>query len=371
SYFAHILLILGFLNWLPYGKHFHIITSLPNVFLQKMEPGGALAALNLEDEKAASFGAGKINDFNWKQRLDLYTCTECGRCTAQCPADATGKPLSPKQLSIDLRNHLYDSAPKFNFSWTLPASGKSRSNGKEVSTDLPILLPNIINPETVWACTTCKACEEACPVFIEYIDKIVDMRRHAVLMEGALAPEAQTTLKNIETNSNPWGIGHSTRADWAKGLGIKTLAEDKNVEYLYFVGCAGSFDERAKKVTKAFVKLLQKAGVSFGILGIEEKCNGDSARRIGNEYLFQMLAKENIATFNKYGVKKILTTCPHCFNTIKNEFPQFGGNFEVWHHTEFLLDLIKTDRLSLRAKRSNPVNAGDCFVADAPRNDIA
>jgi Fe-S oxidoreductase len=354
SYFAHIILILGFLNWLPYGKHFHIITSLPNVFLQKMEPGGALSTLNLEDEKAASFGVGKINEFNWKQYLDLYTCTECGRCTAECPADGTGKPLSPKQLSVDLRNHLYDSAPKFNFSWTLPASGKSHPANQEASNEVPALLPNVINPETVWACTTCKACEEACPVSIEYIDKIVDMRRHAVLMEGSIAPEALATLKNIETNSNPWGIGYASRADWAKGLGIKTLAEDKNVEYLYFIGCAGSFDERAKKVTKAFIKLLQKAGVSFGILGVEEKCNGDSARRLGNEYLFQMLAKENIATFHKYGVKKILTTCPHCYNTIKNEFPQFDGKFEVWHHTEFLLNLINSNKLSFPNVLTHP-----------------
>ncbi len=355
AYFAHLVLILGFLNWLPYGKHFHIITSLPNVFLGKLEPAGAIASLNLEDETATEFGVGKITDFNWKQFLDLYSCTECGRCQDQCPAFATDKPLSPKELTIALRDHLYERAPGLKTSLTIPASGKQTIDQRP---ELPPLIENVIKSDTIWACTTCRACEEACPVMIEYVDKIVDMRRNQVLMQGALSPEAQTALQNIEKNSNPWGIGYSTRGDWAVGLGVKTLAEDKNVEYLYFVGCAGSFDERAKKVSKAFVKLLQKAGVSFGILGAEEKCTGDSARRIGNEYLFQMLAKENIATFGKYGVKKIITTCPHCFNTLKNEYPQFGGKYEVHHHTEFLLKLIKNGDLSVNvAQGFSPANA--------------
>ncbi len=344
AYFTHITLILAFLNWLPYGKHFHVITSLPNVFLQKLEPGGALSPLDLENEKLATFGVEKINEFNWKQFLDLYTCTECGRCTDQCPAYATDKPLSPKQLTIDLRDHLYGKSDAFKESWTIPANGKSLQDKT-----LPELINNVVKPETIWACTTCKACEEACPVFIEYVDKIVDMRRNLVLMKGEVSKEAQTALKNMESNYNPWGIGYASRGDWAKDLNVKTLAEDKNAEYLYFVGCAGSFDERAKKVSRAFVKLLQKANVSFGILGTEEKCTGDSARRLGNEYLFQMLAKDNIQMFKKYGVKKIITTCPHCFNTLKNEYPQFGGNYEVHHHSEFLLELIKSGRLSLRA----------------------
>ena len=355
-YFTHIILILGFLNWLPYGKHFHVITSLPNVFLQKLEPAGAITSINLEDEKATTFGVNKINELSWKQYLDLYTCTECGRCTDQCPANATEKPLSPKQLSIDLRNHLYERAPSFAFSWTIPANGSPSPQGGEGKGERehPNLVDTVIKPDTIWSCTTCKACEEACPVFIEYVDKIVDMRRHQVLMQGALSPEAQTALRNMETNYNPWGIGFSTRGDWANGLNVITLAENKNVEYLYFVGCAGSFDERAKKVSKAFVSLLQKAGVSFGILGAEEKCTGDSARRIGNEYLFQMLAKENIATFEKYGVKKIITTCPHCYNTLKNEYPQFGGNYEVHHHTEFLNELIKSGKLNVAERLSVP-----------------
>lgn len=352
SYFTHIILILGFLNWLPYGKHFHIITSIPNVFLQKMEPAGAITPINLEDESVTTFGANKINEFSWKQYLDFYSCTECGRCQDQCPAFATDKPLSPKEFMVNLRDHLYENAPSFKFSWTLPASGKTPhpipspqgGEGKGEG-ELPSLIDNVIKSDTVWSCTTCRACEEACPVFLEYVDKMIDLRRHMVLMQGAISPEAQTALRNIETNSNPWGIGYSTRGDWAKGLNVKLLSDDNNVEYLYFVGCAGSFDERAKKISTSFVKLLQKAGVSFAILGAEEKCTGDSARRLGNEYLFQMLAKENIETFKKYGVKKIITTCPHCYNTLKNEYPQFGGKYEVYHHTEFLNNLIKLGQL--------------------------
>lgn len=333
NYFIHTAGILAFLNYLPYGKHFHIITSIPNVFLRKTAPAGALSKMNLEDESATTFGVEKIDQFSWKQMLDMYSCTECGRCEDQCPAWATDKPLSPKKYLIALRDHLYKNAGK--------VAGKKD--------DLPAIVPEIVEPDILWSCTTCRACEEACPVFIEYVDKMIDQRRNLVLMQGAMSPEAQTALRNIETNSNPWGIGFSTRGDWAKDLGVKTLSENKDVEYLYFVGCAGSFDERAKKVSRAFVKLLQKAGVSFGILGSEEKCTGDSARRIGNEYLFQMLAKENVGTFNKYGVKKVVTTCPHCYNTIKNEFPQFGGSYEVVHHTELLSQLINEGKLKATA----------------------
>jgi Fe-S oxidoreductase len=330
NYFIHTTGILAFLNFLPYGKHFHIITSVYNVFLYKTQPLGQLSKMNLEDESITTFGVEKINQFSWKQMLDLYSCTECGRCEDQCPAWATDKPLSPKKYLMAIRDHLY------------------KNSGKVIrkKDDLPVIVPEIVAPDILWSCTTCRACEEACPLFIECVDKIVDQRRNLVLMQGAFVPEAQTALRNIEKNSNPWGIGFSRRGDWAKGLGIKTLAEDKNVEYLYFVGCAGSFDERARKVSKAFVKLLQKTGVSFGILGAEEKCTGDSARRIGNEYVFQMLAKDNVETFNKYGVKKIITTCPHCYNTIKNEFPQFGGNYDVIHHTELLANLVKNGKLT-------------------------
>lgn len=336
NYFIHTIGIIMFLNYLPYGKHFHIITAIPNVFLRKLEPVGAIRSVSLEDNTATTFGVEKIGEFNWKQFLDLYSCTECGRCSDQCPATATGKKLNPKELTIALRNHLYQNSSKI-----------LHAKKNEVAQATQLIVPNTVDPQVIWDCTTCRACEEACPVFIEYVDKIVDVRRNLVLMKGEFAPEAQTALRNIENNSNPWGIGFSSRGDWAKDLGIKTLAENKDIEYLYFVGCAGSFDERAKKISKAFAKCLQAAGVSFGILGGEEKCTGDSARRIGNEYLFQVLAKDNISTFDRYGVKKIIATCPHCYNTIKNEFPQFGGNYEVIHHTTLLQQLVGNGRLKL------------------------
>lgn len=337
SYFVHIVGIILFLNYLPYGKHFHILTSLPNVFFRNLKPYGEIVSMNLEDESATTFGIDKIEQFDRKALLDMYTCTECGRCQDQCPAFACDKPLSPKEFTIALRDHLYSKTHVH------PVGVQGGGDGG------PALLGDVVKKEAVWACTTCRACEEACPLLIEYVQKMIDLRRHMVLMQGELSAEAQTALKNIETNSNPWGIGFSERGNWAKGLGIKTMAEDSNAEYLYFVGCAGSFDDRAKKVSKAFAELLQKAGVSFAILGEEEACTGDSARRLGNEYLFQMLAKQNIETFKRYNVKKIITTCPHCYNTIKNEYPQFGGNYEVLHHSELLKDLVKSGRLNLQA----------------------
>ena len=334
NYFIHTGGILVFLNYLPYGKHFHIITAIPNVFLRRMEPAGALSKMNLEDEKVSTFGVERVGELSWKQMFDLMSCTECGRCMDECPAFATGKKLNPKELTRELRDELYRNAKKIA---RLPRNKAGQATGP--------LVPGIVDPEVVWDCTTCRACEEACPVFIEYVDKIVDMRRNLVLMKGEFPPEAQTAMRNIETNSNPWGFGFASRGDWARGLGVPTLSEKPDAEYLLFVGCAGSFDERGKAVSRALVKCMQAAGLSFAILGSEEKCTGDSARRIGNEYLFQQLAGENIATFERYDVKRIVTACPHCFNTIKNEYPQFGGSYEVTHHTELIRDLIAAGKL--------------------------
>lgn len=349
AYFVHILTILGLMNFLPYGKHFHIITGIPNVFLQNLEPAGALSALNLEDENATSFGTGSIEGLNWKQVVDLYSCTECGRCQDVCPAFASGKPLSPKLLSVDLRDHLYARAPEKtgmvgalapsaqNYAWT-EATDKAPAEQQ--------LIGDVINPETLWSCTTCRACEEACPVFIEYVDKIVDMRRHLVLMEGNLHPEAQTALQNIENQGNPWGMDACSRSMWITELGVPTMAEKPDADYLYWVGCAGAYDDRAKDVTRALIHCLQAANVSFAILGAEEKCTGDSARRIGNEYLFQMQAQANIETLNRYNVQKIITTCPHCLNTLQNEYSQFGGHYDVVHHAELLQQLLADKSLT-------------------------
>jgi Fe-S oxidoreductase len=353
SYFIHLSLILGFLNFLPYGKHFHIITAIPNVFMRNLKPYGALNPINLEDETTTTFGIDKIKEFSWKDVMDMYTCTECGRCTSQCPAYNSNKPLNPKQLLMSLKDYLYENSEVIT---------EGPEEKKTAVLEKP-LVPEVIDPEILWSCTTCRACEEACPVFIEYVQKIVDMRRHLVLMRGEFPAEAQTTLRNIENNGNPWGIGFDERAVWAKDLGVATLSQKPEVDVLYWVGCAGSFDDRNKKVSTAVVKILKEAGIDFAILGPEETCTGDPARRIGNEYLFQMLAKQNIETMGKYKFRTVLAQCPHCFNTIKNEYPQFGGNFEVVHHTDFINRLIEEGKIKPVKKLEEKLTYHDsCYL---------
>src|SRR5207302_192897 len=274
----------------------------------------------------------------WKENLDLYACTECGRCQHVCPAWNTGKPLSPKLLIMNLRDNLFAQGPGI-----LEAKAKGEEYEK-----VP-LNPDVVDDEVVWSCVTCGACMQECPVNIEHVDHIVDMRRNLVLAESRFPKEVGTLLRNIENSSNPWGMQQSTRADWADGLDVRVLGEGDGAapEYLYWVGCAASFDDRAKKIARAVASVLKEARVDFAILGAQELCNGDPARRAGNEYLFQMLAEQNIATMSGAGVKKIVVNCPHCFNTLRNEYPDYGGQYEVVHYAQLFSELIDQGRLQL------------------------
>ena len=346
SWWIHNLVILVFMNLLPVSKHFHIITSLPNVFFRKLEPTGALSKMDLEN--ATRFGTSYINHFTWKQVLDMYTCTECGRCSSQCPATATGKPLAPRQLLLDLRDYLYDHEQEIIEKRGEPGNGAEKpAEGEEPVVVGENIVGPVIKDEVLWSCNLCRACEEACPVMIEYVDKIVDMRRYLVQEEATFPAELTRTFKGMENQSNPWGVGADQRADWAEGLDIPLVSERPEAEYLYFVGCAGAFDDRRKKTTVAFAKVLKKAGVDFAILGAEEPCTGDTARRLGNEYLFQTMAEAAVGILNGYNVKKIIANCPHCYNSLKNEFPQFGGNYEVIHAAELVEKLVAAGRLSV------------------------
>jgi Fe-S oxidoreductase/nitrate reductase gamma subunit len=387
----HIAIVMAFLNFLPMGKHFHIITGLPTVYFQRLTPQGQLSKLDME--QGEKFGVAKLTDLSWKEILDTYSCTECGRCQTYCPTYVTGKPLTHKEVNRAIRHHAQQMAEgmplplRALFSRLDRSASNGHDNAFQLSPELIEKMPPLVGEggvlpdETVWACTTCGWCEQACPVFIEHLPRIVDMRRNLVLMESRFPDEAARVFKGMETQGNPWGMGSNRRAEWCADLDIPTVAalreQGKDFEYLFFVGCAGSFDDRQKKVSRALVKILRQAKVSFAILGDEETCNGDSARRLGNEYLFQALARQNVDNFNQYKIKKVITQCPHCFNTIANEFPQFGGNYQVLHHSELIAQLVEEGRLRpAQVAEANITYHDSCYLArhngisEAPRQAL-
>ncbi|GAV25097.1 putative iron-sulfur-binding reductase [Carboxydothermus islandicus] len=355
-WWGHMLLAFGFIAYIPYSKLIHIFTAPINQALADPQSAKTFPLIDLEAEDVESFGVSTVEEFTQKQLLDLDSCTRCGRCQDNCPAYLTKKPLSPKKMTQDLKEALNERAP------VIIARAKAelakKGLGEEATTNeveeavTRALIGEVIEEDTIWACTTCRACQEVCPVYVEHIPKTIELRRNLVLMESSFPQEVQLTFRNMENNGNPWGVGWANRADWAEGLEVPILGEIENpeeIEYLYWVGCAGSFDERNKKVSRALVKILKTAGIKFAILGTEEKCCGDSARRIGNEYLYQMLAQENIETMNNYQVKKIITACPHCYNTLKNDYPQLGGNYEVIHHSELIARLLAENKIKLNS----------------------
>jgi len=359
----HLLILLSFMVYVPQSKHAHLLFAPVNVYLRDTKPVGKLTSINFEDETQESYGVGKIEDFRQNQLIDLYACVECGRCTNMCPASGTGKTLSPMDLIVKMRDHLTEKGaaitartpwmPRFAHPGTgvtaIAAEHEEVAAAAESLTKESVsLIGDVITEEELWACTTCRNCEDQCPVANEHVEKIVDMRRYLVLTEGSMPHEATRYFQNIERQSNPWGINRKERVKWrdaCEDISIPTVDETEEFEYLFFVGSMGSFDNRSQRIAQAFARIMNTAGVKFAILGNEERNSGDTARRMGNEFLFQQLCQENIANFQAYNVKKIVTIDPHAYNTFKHEYPEFGLEAEVYHHTEVIYQLIKDGRI--------------------------
>ncbi len=379
GFWGHVVLIMGFANYLPYGKHFHVILSLPGVFFSNPENKNQLSKQDFDDEDAI-FGVSGLEEFSWKRAIDMYNCTECGRCQINCPAYLSEKPLSPKKLIINERNHLKQRTPAMMRAGWLKLIGKQEESQKILEADEGRLMTGeVITDEEIWSCTTCGHCTENCPVLIEHVPNIIDQRRYLVQVESRIPRELATVFKGWENMSNPWTVAANTRGDWFQNLNVKTPEEHPEFEYLYYVGCAGSFDNRNVKVSTAFVRLMQLAEVSFACLGNEETCCGETARRLGSEYTAQSMIEANVALWKELGVKKIVTTCPHCFNTLKNEYPQFEGKYEVLSHIDLINQLILQGKLQPKngSARKTPIVYHDsCYLGrynhiyDIPRQIV-